>query len=65
MIPEQVKILRQRFGETQAQFARRCNVSVGTVANWESGRSGVSGTAAALLHILWERKADESVQADR
>ena len=44
--------VRQRFGFSQAEFARRINVSLVTVRNWEQGKRSPTGPARALLRIL-------------
>jgi len=37
---------------TQIQFAQWLGVSVNTVRNWEQGKRGPSGPAAALLGLV-------------
>jgi putative transcriptional regulator len=44
--------VRQRFGMSQSEFARRINVSLVTVRNWEQGKRSPTGAARALLRIL-------------
>ena len=44
--------VRQRYGFSQAEFARRLNVSLVTVRNWEQGKRSPAGPARALLRIL-------------
>ena len=43
--------VRQRFGMSQSEFARRINVSLVTVRNWEQGKRSPTGAARALLRI--------------
>ena len=44
--------VRARFGMSQSEFARRINVSLVTVRNWEQGKRSPTGAARALLRIL-------------
>jgi putative transcriptional regulator len=44
--------VRKRLGLTQQEFARRIDVSLETVRNWEQGRRRPTGAAKALLRIL-------------
>ena len=44
--------VRRRFGMSQSEFARRINVSLVTVRNWEQGKRSPTGAARALLRIL-------------
>ena len=44
-----VKLLRQRLGMTQAQFARAFRLPPATVRDWEQHRSVPDGPARALL----------------
>jgi putative transcriptional regulator len=37
---------------SQSEFARRINVSLVTVRNWEQGKRSPTGAARALLRIL-------------
>lgn len=37
---------------SQAEFARRINVSLATIRNWEQGKRSLTGAARALLRIL-------------
>lgn len=53
--PDQVKKLRQRYGETREEFAKRFRVSFETVKSWESGRGNVSGMASVILEELEAR----------
>jgi DNA-binding transcriptional regulator YiaG len=47
-----IRSLRERFGESQPEFARRVGVSLDTVRSWEQGRRRPSATARQLLHLL-------------
>ena len=49
--PERIRQLRRQYGETQEAFARRCRVSLRTVAAWEAGRPP-EGSALALFDLL-------------
>lgn len=48
----QVKEIRKATGLTQANFARRLNIEVATLRNWEQGRREPTGPAKALLMAL-------------
>ena len=37
MLSERLKALRKRDGITQTEFAKKFNVSAGTIGNWETG----------------------------
>lgn len=39
MTPAAIRALRQRFGESQEEFANRLGVSPKSVWNWEAGKS--------------------------
>lgn len=47
-----VRHLRQRSGLSQPAFARRLNVPVETLRNWEQGKKTPRGPARALLRII-------------
>jgi putative transcriptional regulator len=47
-----VTAIRNRTGLSQAAFARRIGVSVGTLRNWEQGRRSPQGPARILLALL-------------
>ncbi len=47
-----IRGLRARTGLSQAAFARRLNVSVETLRNWEQGKRLPRGPARALLRII-------------
>ncbi|MFK3769469.1 helix-turn-helix domain-containing protein [Pseudomonas putida] len=48
----QVIKIRQATGLSQAAFAKRINVAVGTLRNWEQGRREPEGPARALLRAI-------------
>ncbi len=50
--------VRRRLGLTQAEFARRIEVPLNTIRNWEQGKRRPTGAAKSLLKIL--DKAPES-----
>lgn len=51
-IASQVKLVRHRLSLTQAEFARRFQVSLGTVRDWEQGRRQPDGPAQVLLWVI-------------
>ena len=60
--PVKVKNIREKLGLTQAQFAKMICVSLGTIRNWEQGRTYPEGAAIALLRIA-EAKPDAVLNA--
>ncbi len=48
----QVKAIREATGLTQENFAKRIDVAVGTLRNWEQGRRAPEGPARALLRAI-------------
>ena len=44
--------VRMRLGFSQAEFAKRINVSLDTIRNWEQGKRYPTGAAKALLKVL-------------
>jgi len=48
----QIKQIRKATGLSQAQFARKINIDVGTLRNWEQSRREPTGPAKALLIAL-------------
>lgn len=46
------KRVRARIGLSQAEFARRIDVSLETIRNWEQGKRRPTGAAKALLKVL-------------
>ena len=53
--PKRVKQLRQRYDETQEEFAKRFRASVETVKTWEQGKRPVSAMASVILDDLEAR----------
>ncbi|HGM6570181.1 TPA: helix-turn-helix domain-containing protein [Pseudomonas aeruginosa] len=47
-----VKEIRRATGLSQAKFARKIDVAVGTLRNWEQGRRDPEGPACALLRAI-------------
>lgn len=47
-----VKAIREATGLTQEKFAKRIDVPVGTLRNWEQGRRVPEGPARALLRAI-------------
>jgi putative transcriptional regulator len=47
-----VAAIRNKTGLSQAAFARRIGVPVGTIRNWEQGRRAPQGPARILLALL-------------
>jgi putative transcriptional regulator len=48
----EVKVIREKIGLTQSEFAGLMQVSIKTLQNWEQGRRSPTGPAAALLRIV-------------
>ena len=57
-----VRALRSRLGMTQEQFARTYRLPIGTVRDWEQGRSRPDAPAQALLTVI-EREPDAAQRA--
>jgi len=53
--------IRRRLGFSQVEFAKRIDVSLDTIRNWEQGKRCPTGAAKALLKIL--DKAPEAALA--
>jgi putative transcriptional regulator len=49
--PADIKAIREKLGQSQAEFALMIGVSVATLRNWEQGRRTPEGPARALLKI--------------
>lgn len=47
-----VRRVRRRLGLTQQEFAKRIDVPLDTIRNWEQGKRYPTGAAKALLKIL-------------
>ena len=60
--PDDVRRVRRRLGQTQAEFAAMIGVSVGTLRNWEQGRRIPEGPARALLRVA-SRNPDAVMKA--
>ena len=50
--PPDVKVVREKIGLSQSEFAGLMHVSIKTLQNWEQGRRNPTGPAAALLKIM-------------
>lgn len=50
--PLDVKMVREKIGLSQSEFAHLMRVSIKTLQNWEQHRRNPSGPAAALLKIV-------------
>lgn len=48
----QVKIIRRALGLTQEDFAERYNIPLGTLRDWEQGRSTPDAPARAYLKVI-------------
>jgi putative transcriptional regulator len=46
------KTLRWRLELSQTQFAQRFHIPIGTLRDWEQGRSEPDQTAKVLLHLI-------------
>jgi len=57
-----IKVLRARLGMTQEQFASAYRLPVGTVRDWEQGRTRPDAPALALLAVI-EREPDVARRA--
>lgn len=47
-----VKIIRQKTGMNQKEFASRCQISINTLRHWERGDRRPQGPALALLRLV-------------
>lgn len=47
-----VRRVRRRLGLTQQEFARRIDVPLDTIRNWEQGKRYPTGAARSLLKVL-------------
>ena len=57
-----VKMVRHRLGLTQAGFAARFRVPLGTVRDWEQGRRRPDAPALALLLVI-DREPEAAMRA--
>ncbi|NIK46735.1 helix-turn-helix domain-containing protein [Variibacter gotjawalensis] len=48
----QAKIIRRALGLTQEEFAERYRIPLGTLRDWEQGRTEPDQTAKAYLHVI-------------
>lgn len=48
----QVKVLRRALGLTQEQFSERYRIPLGTLRDWEQGRSAPDQPARAYLRVI-------------
>ena len=51
MNPDDVRAIRYKLKQSQADFAMMIGVSVGTLQSWEDGRHHPDGPAEALLRV--------------
>ncbi len=49
--PEEVKAIRYKLNQSQAEFAMMIGVSLATLQGWEDGRHHPDGPAMALLRV--------------
>ncbi len=49
--PEEVKSIRYKLNQSQAEFAMMIGVSLATLQGWEDGRHHPDGPAMALLRV--------------
>ncbi|HSP16525.1 MAG TPA: helix-turn-helix domain-containing protein [Thermoanaerobaculia bacterium] len=49
--PEDVKAIRYKLNQSQADFAMMIGVSIATLQAWEEGRHHPDGPAQALLRV--------------
>ena len=47
-----LKVLRQRLGLSQAEFARRYGFAVSSIRNWEQGCRQPKGPTRLLLRVI-------------
>ena len=60
--PVRVRAIRMRLRLTQHKFAALLCVSLGTLRNWEQGRTAPEGAAIALLRVT-EAKPEAVLEA--
>jgi putative transcriptional regulator len=61
-VASQVRMVRLRLDLTQAAFARRFHVPLGTIRDWEQGRRTPDAPARALLKII-DREPEAAARA--
>ena len=49
--PDEVKAIRYKLNQSQAEFAMMIGVSLATLQGWEDGRHHPDGPAMALLRV--------------
>lgn len=60
---QRIKILRERTGLNQKEFAEKCNVSPATACNWENGK--IKPTINSRLQIARVLKVDSEILLER
>ena len=60
---QRIKILRERVGLNQKEFAEKCNVSPATACNWENGK--IKPTINSRLQIARVLKVDADMLIER
>ena len=50
--PEEIRMLREREGASQAVFARYLNVTTGLISQWERGEKHPQGASLKLLSLV-------------
>ncbi len=67
ILPMDVKAIRSATGLSQAAFASRYQIPVGTLRDWEQGRKAPTGTARVLLKVIqYDRTVvDHALSMDR
>lgn len=48
----EIQKLRQSFGLSQSQFAKRYGIKLDTLKNWEQGRREPDGIAITYLRVI-------------
>jgi DNA-binding transcriptional regulator YiaG len=61
------KELREATGQTEAEVAVGCGVTVGTIRNWESGRSIPRGSMECLMTycLAYQCTPEQMIEANR
>ena len=55
--PKRIRILRQKMGLSQREFAEHINVRQATVSDWETGKHPPTGAVLVLFDML-EKQVD-------
>ncbi len=50
--PVSVQNVRLKTGRSQKAFAKSIGITIGTLRNWEQGRSTPKGAAAVLINLI-------------